>query len=216
VFGVGIVLAFAQLWTGCMGDPAVGDSAAGDDTASSEVDKAFRRWNGLPGVPGLDRGEGLATTLGLEPGDPIDAYVGGLEQGGWWSAASYLSECAQMVGVDAAASCDDECRQSASACLLALTNVRGSHEYVELVSASIASIGTERTYRAREATFFGDVLGYEAHAYVARHRSYIRACSGDACAFTEVSGSACDTGPSVCWYNGEWRYPISIFLPWRK
>jgi hypothetical protein len=221
----GAALSLAPLWSGCagLGEPsAVEDEGAGPALEDPEgVPKARRLFNGLPHIPGIAEGVGLATTAGVAPGGPIADYLDGLERDGegseGWTVSGNIQVCTLHLGLSIYDPCDNECRESVSACLLALTNIYGTKPTIKMTSQGIAALrgGGLGERLTHEATFFGDLFGYEAYAYMAKPEgTAARSCDARGCAYEVVSDSECDgPRPSVCVHDGrEWRFPIAIHL----
>lgn len=170
--------------------------------------------NGLedPDVSGLDPAHGLATGQGL------------LDHGGLLSTAQgrdvarYVVECAlpsgetliksvddQVVMLEGwlglapewkTGSCDEDCQQWVSACLLARTNVSG-----QTVSMWVAAdhpavgLGTSPAYPLHEAAFFGNLFASAPALHFCRG-------SDDAQAAAVANGRTC-TGedPTICGFT---------------
>lgn len=193
-----------------------GGGLAGDDGTAVEANKRVPRgadgggWldNGLedPVVSGVDPDYALDTDLGLSPdGLLLDSDYAG--------TAAYLVECALAAGdslvktVDGetltfygqlglapgwkTGSCDEDCQQWVSACLLARTNV--NNETVTVwVQADHPSIGFGLpTGAVLEAGWFGNLFAADDEKFYCKGES-----GGSVAAMRE--GRSCSWGPNDC------------------
>jgi hypothetical protein len=99
---------------------------------------------------------------------------------------------------------------------MALTNVHGEERDIELVSGSIGALRGDTSLPNHEGTYFGDILGDRAEAYVTITRYPYRSCAKGACAFNQVSDSACAANHSQCKHKRTWNYPIAVYMKENK
>ncbi|MCX4241228.1 hypothetical protein [Paraliomyxa miuraensis] len=164
--------------------------------------------NGLadPSVGGVDPAFGLSTPQGLSE------ETGVLVEPGAWIVAQYLVECAlppgasivkdvegQLLEFEGAVglapewqdgSCDEDCQQWVSACMLARTNVSQQSVVISL-RADAPSIGTVGVpgYGVYEASYFGNIFTDERHV-----------CKGNPWQLTLATavGRTCAPNPEQC------------------
>lgn len=162
----------------------------------------------LPEVSGIDPAHPLSTPQGMSETSGVLADPSTL------IAAQYLVECALPMGasivkhVDGDAlvlgghlglapewedgSCDEDCQQWVSACMLARTNTSDQTVVISL-HADHPSIGTAThpAYPIYEASYFGNLFSASAPRYI---------CTGsaEATAQAELAGRTCSVDPESC------------------